>query len=130
MSARYPEFTPVRAVELEQEGEGVADGVGAIRVQSVAGPPLRERVLVHDRPRVFEYEVLSGLPGVASYRGRQTFTDEGDGTRVNYEVEFEPTRRGMGFAVSATLRAAIESLMLLASREAPKRAAEQASRSA
>lgn len=124
VARRYPQYTPFRRVEMEREGEGAPDGAGAIRALHLAGPPLRERVLVHERPRRFEFEVLSGAPGVHSYVGTQTFEVDGAGTRVSYRIDFEPRTPGTGPVLALGLRAAVETLMLLAGREAVKRADE------
>ena len=124
-ASRYPDFTPIRRVEMEAEGEGAPDGVGAIRALYLLGPPVREHVLAHERPVRFEFEVLSGAP-VGSYRGWQTFEPEGAGTRVIYAIEVEPRIPGTGIAAVAAVRGAVELLMRLADREARGRAAASA----
>ena len=124
VARRYPEYTPFRRVEMERQGEGAPDGAGAVRALHLAGPPLRERVVVHERPRRFAFEVLSGAPGMRSYAGTQTFEPDGAGTRVSYRIDFEPRVPGTGPAVALALRAAVEALMLLAGREAARRAGE------
>ena len=124
---RYPDFTPIRRVEMEVEGEEAPNGVGAIRALHLLGPPVRERVLAHERPVRFEFEVLSGAPPIRSYRGWQTFEPEGAGTRVIYSIEMEPRLPGTGMAAGAAVRSAVELLMRLADREARGRAAASAS---
>lgn len=124
VARRYPGYTPIRTVHMERLGEGVADGSGAIRALHVVGPPLRELVVSHERGELFSFEVLSGAPGIRSYIGTQTFEADGDATRVTYRIEFEPRAPGTGLAIGVGLRAAVETLMMLASREAPRRAAE------
>src|SRR5688572_22873562 len=59
---RYAEITPMRRSELEREGEPSPNGVGAIRVLSSVGPPLREEVLIYEPPRRLSYTLLSGAP--------------------------------------------------------------------
>lgn len=125
VAGRYPGYTPYRWVEMERLGEGEPDGAGAIRALHLAGPPLRERVIVHERPRRFVFEVLSGAPGIRSYAGTQTFEPDGAGTRVSYRIEFEPLVPGTALPLAAALRGAVEVLMLLAGREAPRRAADE-----
>ena len=124
-ASRYPDFTPIRRVEMEAEGEGAPDGIGAIRALHLLGPPVRERVLAHERPVRFEFEVLSGAP-VRTYRGWQTFEPEGAGTRVVYSIELEPRVPGTGIAAVAAVRGAVQLLMRLADREARGRAAASA----
>ena len=121
---RYPDYTPIRRVAMERAGEGDANGKGAIRALHVLGPPVRERVIIHDRPRLFTFEVLSGAPGIREYVGTQTFEADGGGTRVTYRIEFEPRLPGTAIVVGAALRGAVEALMRLAAREAKGRASE------
>jgi len=119
---RYPDYTPIRRVEMEREGEGDPNGPEAIRALHLIGPPVRERVLVHERPRRFDFEVLSGGGPARTYIGRQTFEADGAGTRVTYAIELEPRVPGTGVAVAAGVRGAVEVLMRLAGPEARKRA--------
>ena len=123
VAAGYPSYTPFRRVEMEREGEGRPDGPGAVRALHLVGPPLRERVIAGDRPYRFEFEVLSGAPGISEYRGRQSFERVADATRVTYEIEFEPRVPGTGIAISLALRAAVETLFVLAGRETRQRSA-------
>ena len=46
----YAAITPLRRSELEREGEPAPNGVGAIRVLTAVGPPLREEVLAYQPP--------------------------------------------------------------------------------
>ena len=124
---RYPDYTPIRRVDMEIKGEGDPNGVGAVRALHLIGPPTRERVLVHEPPERFEFEVLSGPP-VRRYIGRQTFEPEGAGTRVTYAIELDPRVPGTGLAVAAGVRGAVELLMRLADREARGRAAASGSK--
>jgi uncharacterized protein YndB with AHSA1/START domain len=117
---RYPDYTPIRRVEMEQEGEGDPNGPGAIRALHLAGPPVRERVLEHERPSRFVFEMISAAP-IRRYVGTQTFEADGDGTRVTYAIELEPRVPGTGIAVAAGVRAAVEMLMRLAGPEARER---------
>ena len=59
---RYPEITALRKAELEREGEPAPNGLGAVRVLTVAGPPMREEVIAYEPPFRFAYKILSGLP--------------------------------------------------------------------
>ena len=123
---RYPEYTPIRRVEMEREGEGDPNGEGAIRALHVVGPTIRERVIEHERPERFSFEVVSGAPGISAYVGTQTYGAEASGTRVTYRVELSPAIPGTGPVVAAAIRGAIEVLMRLADRESRRRMAEPA----
>lgn len=119
---RYDEITPLRRAELEREGEPAPNGVGAIRVLGLAGPPMREEVLVYEPPRRFSYTVLSGLP-VRDHLGTVELTPVDGGTRVAYAVKATPTVPVGGGAVVFALKRAIETLLSGVARESERRAA-------
>ncbi len=84
---------------------------------------MRERVIEHERPSRFVFEVISAAP-VRSYVGTQTFEDDGKGgTVVTYAIELEPRVPGTGIAVAAGVRASVALLMRLAGPEARERGA-------
>jgi uncharacterized protein YndB with AHSA1/START domain len=98
---RYAELTPLRKAVLEREGEPAPNGVGAIRLLTAIGPPMREEVLVYERPSRFSYTVLSGLP-VRDHVGTVELTAAGNGTKVVYAVRTQPTvPLGGGLVVGA-----------------------------
>jgi uncharacterized protein YndB with AHSA1/START domain len=86
----YADFTPLRSVSLEREGHPAPNGVGAIRVLRLAGPPLREQVTEYVRPTRFVYTLLSGAP-TRDHVGTVDLVQEAGGTRVTYRVETVPT---------------------------------------
>jgi uncharacterized protein YndB with AHSA1/START domain len=106
----YAEITRVRRSELEREGEPAPNGVGAIRVLRALGPPMREEVIVYERPRRFSYRMLSGVP-VRDHVGTVELTPEGEGTKVVYAVRTTPTVPLVGGAVIATIKVAIKQLL-------------------
>ena len=87
---KYVEFTPLRSATLEQEGDPAPNGVGAIRVLRLAGPPIREQVTEYVHPNRFVYKLLSGAP-VRDHVGTVDLVQEAGGTRINYHVESYPT---------------------------------------
>jgi uncharacterized protein YndB with AHSA1/START domain len=118
----YAEITPMRKSVLEREGEPAPNGVGAIRVLSSAGPPLREEVIGYDPPNRFSYKLLSGAP-VRDHVGTVELTPEGDGTRVVYAVVTTPTLPLAGGAVVAVVKQAIKALLNGIAKESERRAA-------
>jgi uncharacterized protein YndB with AHSA1/START domain len=119
---RYNEITLLRRAELEREGEPAPNGVGAIRVLTVAGPPMREEVLVYERPRRFSYTVLSGLP-VRDHVGAVEITPADGGARVVYAVKTTPTVPLAGAAVVAVMKQGIKGLLDGVTKESERRAA-------
>lgn len=119
---RYSELTPLRRSELEREGEPAPNGVGAIRVLSAVGPPMREEVIAYERPHRFSYKVLSGLP-VRDHVGTASLEAAGNGTKVTYALRTTPTIPFAGGVVMLVLKRAISQLLDGVSAEAERRAA-------
>jgi uncharacterized protein YndB with AHSA1/START domain len=119
----YPRITPLRKAVLEREGEPAPNGVGAIRVLSAVGPPLREQVLAYEPGRRFSYKLLSGLP-VRDHVGTVELSPSGTGTRVVYAVRSTPTVPLAGGAVIAALKVGIRQLLGGVAKEAERRAAD------
>jgi uncharacterized protein YndB with AHSA1/START domain len=122
---RYAELTPLRRAELEREGNPAPNGVGAIRVLSAVGPPLREEVLVYEPSTRFSYKLLSGLP-VRDHVGTVELVPTGGGTRIAYAVRTTPTVPVGGFAVVAAVKQGIKQLLGGVAKESERRAAANA----
>jgi uncharacterized protein YndB with AHSA1/START domain len=122
---RYASITPLRRSALEREGEPPPDGVGAIRVLSALGPPLREEVVAYEPPRRFSYTVLSGAP-VRDHLGTVEMTSTPGGTRVVYAVRMMPTLPFLGGAVVGVVKLAIRTLLRGVVKESERRAAADA----
>lgn len=119
---RYKDITPLRKAELEREGEPAPNGVGAIRVLSAVGPPLREEVLAYEPGSRFSYKLLSGLP-VRDHVGTVELTPSGEGTRVVYAVRTTPTVPVVGAAVLGVVKIGVGQLLGGVVKEAERRAA-------
>jgi uncharacterized protein YndB with AHSA1/START domain len=120
---RYPEITPLRKAELEREGEPEPNGLGAIRVLTAAGPPMREEVIAYERPNRFSYKLLSGLP-FRDHVGTVELTELDQGTQVIYAVHTTPTVPVGGFVAMAVLKQAIKQLLGGVAKESERRAAD------
>jgi len=101
---RYAEITPLRKSVLERQGEPGPNGVGAIRVLSVAGPPLREEVIAYEPSTRFSYKLLSGL-------------------QVVYAVRTTPTVPLAGAAVVAVVKVGVKQLLSGIASESERRTA-------
>jgi uncharacterized protein YndB with AHSA1/START domain len=115
------EYTRFRKVELEREGDPPPNGVGAIRVLHLAGPPVREEIIAFEPPRRFAYRMLSGVP-VKNHVGTVELSPVAGGTRMSYVVETTPKIPVVGFTVVAILRRVIEEIAAGIASEAEKRA--------
>jgi uncharacterized protein YndB with AHSA1/START domain len=120
---RYTEMTQLRKAELEREGDPAPNGVGAIRVLTLVGPPMREEVIAYERPHRFSYTVLSGLP-VRDHVGTVELSPSDGGTKVVYAVHTTPTVPVGGFAVVAGVKQGIKTLLSGVAKESERRAAD------
>jgi uncharacterized protein YndB with AHSA1/START domain len=118
---RYAEITPLRKSVLEREGEPAPNGVGSIRVLSVAGPPLREETIAYEPPARFSYKLLSGLP-LRDHVGTVELTPRDGGTRVVYAVHTTPTVPLAGAAVVAAVKLGVRQLLGGIASESERRA--------
>lgn len=107
---RYAEITRLRKTELEREGDPAPNGVGAIRVLRAVGPPIREEVVVYERPSRFSYKVLSGLP-LRDHLGTVSLEPAGGGTHVTYALKAIPTVPFAGKLVMVGLKRAVTELL-------------------
>lgn len=115
------DFTKFRKVEIEREGDPPPNGVGAIRVLHLVGPPVREEITAFDPPRRFAYRMLSGPP-VRDHVGTVELSPSGSGTRMSYVVETTPTIPLVGGGLVAFLRWVIEDIAAGIAAEAERRA--------
>jgi uncharacterized protein YndB with AHSA1/START domain len=120
---RYPEITPLRKAVLEREGEPAPNGLGAVRVLSAVGPPMREEVIAYEPPHRFSYKLLSGLP-FRDHVGTVELTPLDEGTQVIYAVHTTPTLPLGGFVAMAGLKQAIRQLLGGVAKESERRAAD------
>jgi uncharacterized protein YndB with AHSA1/START domain len=119
---RYADITPMRKSVLEREGDPAPNGVGAIRVLSSVGPPLREEVLAYRPSTRFSYKLISGAP-VRDHVGTVELTPAGAGTKIVYAVRTTPTLPVVGPAVVAVVKQAIKQLLSGIAKESERRAA-------
>jgi len=118
----YAAITPIRKSVLEREGDPPPNGVGAVRVLTSLGPPLREEVIAYEPPDRFAYKLLSGAP-VRGHVGTVELQADGEGTRMVYAVRTVPTLPLVGGAVVAVAKQAIKALIRGITTESERRAA-------
>ena len=85
----YSRLTPLRSSTLERKGTPHPNGVGAIRVLKLAGPPIREEVTSFERPTRFAYRALSGVPA-KHHAGTVELSTAGGATRLAWTVDSTP----------------------------------------
>ncbi|MGI8727654.1 MAG: SRPBCC family protein [Solirubrobacterales bacterium] len=110
----------IRRVELEREGDPAPDGVGAIRAIHAVGPPIREEVIAYDAPRRLGYRMLSGAP-LKDHVGTVELTEEGNGTRMSWNLETTPTVPIGGSALVKVVEQVINQMIKGIAKESERR---------
>jgi hypothetical protein len=98
----WPEWSALTAFELEREGDGEPEGVGAVRMFRNGRLAGWDEVTGFEQDRRFRYRHLRGLP-VRNYEGDVNLTPDGDGTTIKWRVTFDPKFPGTGWLVHRAL---------------------------
>jgi hypothetical protein len=94
--ASWPTWAPIDSFELEREGEGEPEGVGAVRILRGGRVVGRDTIAEWVPQRRFAYTHASSLP-VKGYRGEVDLTPTADGgTEIRWVSTFEPKVPGTG----------------------------------
>jgi hypothetical protein len=117
----YAHLTSLRSSTLEREGQPAPNGIGAIRVLKLAGPPIREEVTEYDAPTRFAYRALSGLP-TKSHTGTVDLSNAGSSTELVWRVDTTPSLPVPGSVWAVAVRPAIVMLLRGVKRESERRA--------
>lgn len=99
----WPDWSTIDSFELEREGEGEPEGVGAIRIFRNGRITGRDEILAFEPDRSFRYAHLRGLP-VRDYRGEVTLRPAGGGTSIHWRVSFSAKLPGTGPVLHRMLR--------------------------
>ena len=93
--ASWPSWSPIDAFELEREGEGEPEGIGAVRVLRSGRVTGRDTIAELVPDRRFAYTHVSSLP-VRDYRGEVDLTPIDGGTEIRWVSSFHPKVPGTG----------------------------------
>jgi hypothetical protein len=96
--ATWPEWAPIDSFELEREGAGEPEGVGAVRVLRSGRVTGRDTIAELVENRRFAYTHESSLP-VKNYRGAVDLEPTDGGTAIRWVSEFDPKIPGTGALV-------------------------------
>jgi hypothetical protein len=114
-------MTALRSSTLEREGVPAPNGVGAIRVLRLVGPPIREQVTAFERPHLFVYKMLSGAP-VRTHSATVELARQGTRTALTWRVDSIPRIPVPDAVWSALVRPVINHLLKGVVKEAERRA--------
>lgn len=117
----YAKITPLRSSTLEREGSPDPNGVGAVRVLALAGPPIREEVTAFERPGHFAYRALSGVPA-REHSGSVDLSQRGTGTILTWRVDSTPKLPLPDSIWAALVRPVINQLLKDVVKESERRA--------
>ena len=98
----WPDWARIDAFELEREGDGEPEGVGAIRVFTSGRVRGRDEIVGFAVDRQFRYDHLEGLP-VRGYEARIDLAPSGGGTDITWRVTFDAKYPGTGWLVRRSL---------------------------
>lgn len=87
--ATWPVWGPIETFELEREGDGEPEGVGAIRVFGSGRVRGRDQITGFEENRAFRYIHLGGLP-VRDYEAEVTIVPAGNGCDITWHTTFDP----------------------------------------
>jgi Polyketide cyclase / dehydrase and lipid transport len=91
----WPDWSPLGTFELIAPGDGVPEGLGAVRLFTTGRHKSRERVVICEPGSVFAYELVSGLP-LRDYRAVVTLAPGVNGTIINWRSTFRAKVPGSG----------------------------------
>lgn len=94
--ATWPEWSSIKTFELEREGDGEPEGVGAVRVFVNGRIRGRDEITGFAQDRQFRYNHLDGLP-VRDYRGVVDLVPDESGTDISWTVSFSAKYAGTGW---------------------------------
>lgn len=98
----WPEWGSIDTFELEREGDGEPEGVGAVRAFTSGRVRGRDEVTGFEPDRQFRYNHIEGLP-VRDYRGVIDLVPVGGGTDITWTVSFAPKYPGTGWLLRRAL---------------------------
>jgi hypothetical protein len=100
--ATWPDWSTIEEFELEREGDGEPEGVGAVRVFVSGRIRGRDEITGYAQDRQFRYNHLEGLP-VRDYRGVVDLVPRDSGTDITWTVSFGPKYYGTGWVLQRML---------------------------
>lgn len=98
----WPHWSTIDTFELEREGDGEPEGVGAVRVFVSGRTRGRDEITGFAQDRQFRYNHLDGLP-VRDYRGVVDLVPREAGTDITWTVSFGAKYFGTGWLLQRFL---------------------------
>ena len=97
-----PTWLGFGSVRRTVDGSKHADGRGSERLLRFAGTSITERVVAHEPPSRYSYQVTSGSPFIC-HQGEIRLRPDGGQTEVTWRIRFRPRLPGTGRALAIAL---------------------------
>lgn len=114
----WPSWSSIDSFELERQGEGEPEGVGAVRVFTNGRVRGRDEVAGFLPDQQFRYRHLNGLP-VRGYEATIDLAAVDSGTQITWRVTFDPKYPGTGWLVRRALDKFIRDMVGGLAKHAP-----------
>lgn len=108
--AAWPEWAGVKEVVIRQGGDPTPQGLGSIRVIRTRGIAIQEEVIAFEPPKRLTYRITEGA-ALRFHEADIHFEPSQAGTRVNWQMRFEPLVPLTGPFLAATLRRRMQDLL-------------------
>ena len=109
----WPTWSGIDSFVLREAGDGVPEGLGALREFHTGRTTSIERVVATDPGERFSYTLVKGLP-LRDYRADVELTAADGGTSIRWHSTFLPGRPGTGriyrWALGRFIRATVRGL--------------------
>ena len=83
----WPGWSPIGSFELIEPGDGIPEGLGAVRLFTTGRVKSRERVVERTPGQTFSYVLEAGLP-LRDYRAVVTLSPSAAGTSIGWRSTF------------------------------------------
>ncbi len=101
--------TPDIKVELLEEGDPEASGVGATRLMTIGKETIKQILVESNLPQSYAYRIIDH-PLIKDYYARINLTEEDDSTLMCYQAKFKPAIPLTGGIVCAKVKSGLVKL--------------------
>ena len=93
----WQDWAGMGRVRLDREGDPAPNGTGCVRVITSAGVAVHEEVVEFNAPTRMTYRLVRGGIPIRDHLGEVDFTDDGEGTRIDWRARFNSKIPGLGW---------------------------------
>ena len=118
--SEHENLTPLFGAKVTRVRDGDTDrnGAGSVRSLKIGPLPAFEETVTNAVPNeVIDYRITKGSP-LRNHRGSMVFSSRGDGSHLNYVIEFGAVVPGLDRVVKAVLQSTIKKGLTTVDRRA------------